>query len=51
MAELSLRPLTAALDTSARMLLYDFGSKQKLIAEALANIRRREVTLLAEALG
>ncbi|MFJ2864416.1 hypothetical protein [Kitasatospora sp. NPDC087314] len=30
LAGLSLRPLAAALGTSPRMLLYDFGSKQEL---------------------
>lgn len=50
MAELSLRPLAAALGTSTRMLLYDFGSKENLVAEVLADVRRREAFLLAEAL-
>ncbi len=45
---LSLRPLAAALGTSTRMLLYDFGSKQKLIDDVLAEIRRREAALLVE---
>ena len=42
LAELSLRPLAAATDTSPRMLLYFFGTKERLIAEALAHIRTRE---------
>jgi AcrR family transcriptional regulator len=42
LADLSLRPLAAAIDTSPRMLLYFFGSKERLIAEALAHIRIRE---------
>lgn len=42
LAELSLRPLAAATDTSPRMLLYFFGSKERLITEALAHIRVRE---------
>ena len=46
LAELSLRPLARALGTSPRMLLYDFGSKEQLIDEVLAQIRRREETLL-----
>ncbi|HVW42014.1 MAG TPA: TetR/AcrR family transcriptional regulator [Amycolatopsis sp.] len=50
MRELSLRPLAAAPGTSTRMLLYDFGSKERLIAAILAEIRRREASLLAEAL-
>ncbi|MFD8751033.1 TetR family transcriptional regulator [Kitasatospora sp. NPDC059577] len=41
LAGLSLRPLAAALDTSPRMLLYDFGSKQELVAAVLAEARRR----------
>jgi AcrR family transcriptional regulator len=46
LAGLSLRPLARALDTSTRMLLYDFGSKDQLIHEILAEIRRREESLL-----
>ena len=45
---LSLRPLAAALGTSTRMLLYDFESKEKLVDEALAEIRRRLARRLAE---
>jgi AcrR family transcriptional regulator len=43
---LSLRPLAAALGTSDRMLIYHFGSKDRLITEivALAN-RRISITL------
>jgi AcrR family transcriptional regulator len=39
---LTLRPLAAALDTSPRMLLYFFGSKERLIAEALTQARTRQ---------
>jgi AcrR family transcriptional regulator len=46
LAGLSLRPLAKALDTSPRMLLYDFESKERLIHEVLAEIRRREASLL-----
>jgi AcrR family transcriptional regulator len=46
LAGLSLRPLAKALDTSPRMLLYDFGTKERLIHEVLAEIRRREAGLL-----
>jgi len=46
LAGLSLRPLAKALGTSPRMLLYDFVSKEQLIHEVLAEIRRREETLL-----
>jgi AcrR family transcriptional regulator len=45
---LSLRPLATALGTSTRMLLYDFESKEKLVDEVLAEIRRRLAELLAE---
>jgi AcrR family transcriptional regulator len=43
---LSLRPLAKALGTSPRMLLYDFGTKERLIHEVLGEIRRREASLL-----
>jgi AcrR family transcriptional regulator len=46
LAGLSLRPLAKALGTSPRMLLYDFESKDRLIHEVLAEIRRREASLL-----
>ena len=42
LADLTLRPLAAALDTSPRMLLYFFGSKEQLITEALALTRTRQ---------
>jgi AcrR family transcriptional regulator len=45
---LSLRPLAAALGTSPRMLLYDFESKERLVDELLAEIRRRLAERLAE---
>lgn len=50
LSELSLRPLAAALGTSTRMLLYDFGSKEQLIADVLTEARRRESTLLSDEL-
>jgi AcrR family transcriptional regulator len=40
--DLSLRPLATALKTSPRMLLYFFGSKQQLIAEAMRQSRLRQ---------
>jgi AcrR family transcriptional regulator len=46
LAGLSLRPLAKALGTSPRMLLYDFGSKEQLIEKILAEIRRKETSLL-----
>jgi AcrR family transcriptional regulator len=48
LAGLSLRPLASALGTSPRMLLYDFASKEELVLAVLAEIRRREATLLAD---
>jgi AcrR family transcriptional regulator len=42
LSDLSLRPLAAALKTSPRMLLYFFGSKERLITEALAHSRMRQ---------
>lgn len=44
---LSLRPLAEALGTSPRMLLYDFGSKDLLVADVLAEVRRRQADLVA----
>ncbi|MEU1409120.1 TetR/AcrR family transcriptional regulator [Streptomyces sp. NPDC005728] len=41
LADLSLRPLARALGTSDRMLLYYFGTKERMIAEALALYERR----------
>jgi AcrR family transcriptional regulator len=43
---LSLRPLAKALGTSPRMLLYDFETKEQLIHEILAEIRRREESII-----
>lgn len=42
LAELTLRPIAAATGTSARMLVYHFGSKERLIAEAMSEIRERQ---------
>lgn len=39
---LSLRPLATAVGTSARMLVYHFGSKEQLVADALDAIRERQ---------
>ncbi|MEV6764528.1 TetR/AcrR family transcriptional regulator [Streptomyces sp. NPDC051105] len=40
-ADLSLRPLAKALGTSDRMLLYYFGTKERMVAEALDVYERR----------
>ena len=42
LSNLTLRPLAAALKTSPRMLLYFFGSKERLITEAVAYSRMRQ---------
>jgi AcrR family transcriptional regulator len=42
LADLSLRPLARALGTSARMLVYHFGSREGLLREILASLRERE---------
>jgi AcrR family transcriptional regulator len=41
LVDLSLRPLARALGTSDRMLLYYFGTKERMVAEALAVYERR----------
>jgi AcrR family transcriptional regulator len=40
-ADLSLRPLADSVGTSARMLIYHFDTKEKLIADALSLVRLR----------
>jgi len=40
-AELSLRPLAAAIGSKARLLVYHFGSKEQLLVEAMGLIRSR----------
>ncbi|MGL4610485.1 MAG: TetR/AcrR family transcriptional regulator [Trueperaceae bacterium] len=44
--DLSLRPLAEALGTSARMLIYHFGSKEQLVIEAVINAQRKQQALL-----
>jgi AcrR family transcriptional regulator len=46
----SLTPMAAALGTSPRMLIYHFGTKAKLVREALVEARRRQRTLFDAAL-
>lgn len=40
-SDLSLRPLAKAVGTSARLLIYHFGSKEKLLTNALEQVRQR----------
>lgn len=40
-SEITLRDLAAALDTSSRMLVHHFGSRDRLITAALAHARRQ----------
>lgn len=40
-ANLSLRPLAAAVGTSARMLIHYFGSKEALISEVMGQVQAR----------
>lgn len=46
LADLSLRPLAAAIGSSPRVLLYLFGSKEALIRALLARARAEELDLL-----
>lgn len=40
-ADLSLRPMAAEIGTSARLLIFHFGSKERLLAEVLDEMQRR----------
>lgn len=40
-ADLSLRPLAAAIHSKARLLVYHFGSKDALVTEAMIAVRER----------
>jgi AcrR family transcriptional regulator len=42
LADLSLRPLAKAVGSSPRVLLYYFGSKEKMVARALAEVRKQQ---------
>lgn len=46
LADLSLRPLSAAVGASPRTLLYHFGSKEALVAAVMEESRRRQRALL-----
>lgn len=41
LADLSLRPMAAAAGTSARLLIFHFGSKERLLVEVLAEMQGR----------
>jgi AcrR family transcriptional regulator len=45
---LSLRPLAKALGFTPRVLLYHFGSKEKMVMEVLAEVRQRQRTVYAQ---
>ena len=47
LADLSLRPLAEAVGTTARMLIYHFGSKERLIVEALALAQSKQLEALS----
>lgn len=51
LAGLSLRPMARALGTSDRMLLYYFGTKERLVAEALALDEQRPLFRFESLLG
>ena len=42
LTDLSLRPLAKAVGSSPRVLLYYFGSKEKMVVKLLAEIRQRQ---------
>jgi AcrR family transcriptional regulator len=50
-ADLSLRPLAAAVKSSPRVLLFLFGSKAELVRAILARAREDELVLLARVRG
>lgn len=47
LADSSLRPMAEAIGTSARMLVYHFGSREGLMREVLAGLREREDARIA----
>lgn len=50
-ADVSLRPMAAAVGTSARLLIFHFGSKERLLLEVLDEIQARLQRSLRELLG
>lgn len=51
LADLSLRPLSRAIGSSPRVLLYLFGSKEGLVRELLARARLDELAALEDVAG
>jgi AcrR family transcriptional regulator len=51
LSSMSLRPLAAAVGSSPRMLLYFFGSKDGLIREVHARLRREQLELVTRTAG
>jgi AcrR family transcriptional regulator len=48
LTDLSLRPLAKAVGSSPRVLLYYFGSKEKMVIELLAEVRQRQRAIYSE---
>lgn len=48
LSDLSLRPLSAALSTSPRMILYDFDNKENLLAAIVDEVRARQAAVIEE---
>ena len=46
LGDLSLRHLASAIDTSHRMLIYHFGSKEELLVEVVREVERRELAAM-----
>lgn len=51
LADLSLRPLAKAVGSSPRVLLYYFGSKEEMVVDILAEIRRQQLASFGEITG
>jgi AcrR family transcriptional regulator len=51
LADMSLRPLASAIDSSPRVLLYLFGSKDGLVRALLDRARKDELTVLEQLRG